>query len=94
MRWGERRSACQRLRIAARVRYSMAKLALEDGDPSPYGLLYDRERDLFRFPGGRFAFSERHIDVDELVRRGMWEGPTPKELARTVGRAPELGLSG
>lgn len=94
MRWGGRRSVCLHLRIAAKVHYSMEKLNVEDGDPSLHGLLHDAERDLFRFPGGRFAFSARHIDVDELMRRGMWEGPTPKELAHMFDRMPETGLPG
>lgn len=32
--------------------------------------LYDEEKDLFRFPDGRFAFSQTHADLKLLKERG------------------------
>jgi hypothetical protein len=37
------------------------------GDPA---LLYDEEKDLFRFTDGRFAFSREHADWELLRKRG------------------------
>jgi hypothetical protein len=31
---------------------------------------YDEEKDLFRFPDGRFAFSRRFADIELLEERG------------------------
>jgi len=33
--------------------------------------VYDEEKDLFRFPDGRFAFSREWADVDLLQERGL-----------------------
>ena len=32
--------------------------------------VYDEEKDLFRFPDGRFAFSRHHADIELLEERG------------------------
>ncbi len=32
--------------------------------------VYDEEKDLYRFPDGRFAFSRTHADVKLLEERG------------------------
>jgi hypothetical protein len=32
--------------------------------------IYDEEKDLFRFPDGRFAFSRTHADLEFLEERG------------------------
>jgi hypothetical protein len=32
--------------------------------------VYDQEKDLFRFPDGRFAFSRTHADLKLLEERG------------------------
>ncbi len=32
--------------------------------------VYDEEKDLFRFPDGRFAFSRTHADIKLLEERG------------------------
>ena len=37
------------------------------GDPA---LIYDEEKDLFRFTDGRFAFSREHADWQLLRKRG------------------------
>ena len=38
------------------------------GDPA---LIYDEEKDLFRFTDGRFAFSQEHADLALLRKRGQ-----------------------
>jgi hypothetical protein len=37
------------------------------GDPA---LIYDEEKDLFRFTDGSFAFSSEHADWELLRKRG------------------------
>jgi hypothetical protein len=37
-------------------------------------LVYDEEKDLFRFTDGRFAFSREHADWALLSKRGRMEG--------------------
>ena len=34
--------------------------------------VYDEEKDLFRFPDGRFAFSRQYADVELLQERGYF----------------------
>ena len=41
------------------------------GDPA---LVYDQEKDLFRFRDGRFAFSREHADWELLRKRGRLKG--------------------
>ena len=41
------------------------------GDPA---LVYDEEKDLFRFRDGRFAFSCQHTDWERLRKRGRMKG--------------------
>jgi hypothetical protein len=41
------------------------------GDPA---LVYDEEKDLFRFTDGRFAFSREHADWELLRKRGRMKG--------------------
>jgi hypothetical protein len=41
------------------------------GDPA---LVLDEEKDLFRFTGGRFAFSREHADWALLEKRGRLKG--------------------
>jgi len=41
------------------------------GDPA---LLYDEEKNLFRFTDGRFAFSREHADWELLRKRGRMKG--------------------
>ena len=38
-------------------------------------LIYDEEKDLFRFVDGRFAFSREHGDWALLRKRGRVKGP-------------------
>ena len=42
------------------------------GDPA---LIYDEEKDLFRFTDGKFAFSREHADWALLRKRGRVKGP-------------------
>lgn len=41
------------------------------GDPA---FVYDREKDLFRWTDGRFAFSREHADWELLRKRGRVTG--------------------
>jgi hypothetical protein len=69
--WEKRRSD-QRKRDAA-LRYSLEieSRNLGWGDPA---LVYDEEKDLFRFRDGRFAFSRDHADWALLRKRGRMKG--------------------
>ncbi|HKH76935.1 MAG TPA: hypothetical protein VKA51_08275 [Rubrobacteraceae bacterium] len=42
-----------------------------DGDPR---VGYDAERDLYRFPDGRFALSREHAEWRALKEAGFFEG--------------------
>jgi len=37
-------------------------------------LIYDEEKDLFRFGDGSFAFSRDHADWELLRKRGLMKG--------------------
>ena len=65
--WAKRRSE-QRKRDAALRYYSeMESRKVGWGDPA---LVYDEEKDLFRFTDGRFAYSREHADWGLLRERG------------------------
>ena len=38
-------------------------------------LVYEEEKDLFRFTDGHFAFSHEHADWELLRKRGPMKGP-------------------
>lgn len=52
------------------------RAALQPGDVIPQGkvgrpaLVYDEQKDIFRFTDGRFAFSHDHADWELLRKRG------------------------
>ena len=56
-------------RRAARIRYEIETAFREEGLGDP-ALLYDEEKDFFRFADGVFAFSSEHANWGELRRRG------------------------
>jgi hypothetical protein len=65
--WAKRRSE-QRKRDAA-LRYSLEMESRKRGWADP-AVVYDEEKDLFRFSDGRFAFSREHADWTLLRTRG------------------------
>jgi hypothetical protein len=65
--WAKRRSE-QRKRDAA-LRYQLERESRKVGLGDP-ALVYDEEKDLFRFRDGRFAFSREHADWELLRKRG------------------------
>jgi hypothetical protein len=57
----------ERRRGRANALYVFEMLLREEGISD---FVYDEEKDLFRFPDGRFAFSKEWADVDLLQERG------------------------
>jgi hypothetical protein len=54
-------------RRQAEALYEIEMLFREEGLSS---FVYDEEKDLFRFPDGRFAFSRTHADLKLLEEHG------------------------
>jgi hypothetical protein len=54
-------------RRQAKALYEIEMLFREEGLSS---LVYGEEKDLFRFPDGRFAFSRTHADLKLLEEHG------------------------
>ncbi len=54
-------------RRQAKALYEIEMFFREEGLSS---FVYDEEKDLFRFPDGRFAFSRTHADLKLLEERG------------------------
>lgn len=77
-------SAADYRRVAAETFYETEKLMEEERDFwGESAVVYDEEHDVFRFKDdGSFAFGPTTINEPELVRRGLWEGPTSDEAAR------------
>jgi hypothetical protein len=71
--WAPRRSALEQRRIDAALRYDL-ELEFRKAGWSDSALLYDEEKDLFRFTDGRFAFSREHLDWEQLRKRSRMEG--------------------
>ena len=54
-------------RRQAEALYDIEMIMREEGLSQ---FVYDEEKDLFRFPDGRFAFSRHHADMRLLEERG------------------------
>jgi hypothetical protein len=69
----KRCSASEQRKRDAALRYSleMDSCKVRWGDPA---LVYDEEKDLFRFKDGPFAFSREHADWELLRKRGRMKG--------------------
>jgi hypothetical protein len=69
----KRRPASEQTKRDAGLRYEleMESRKVGWGDPA---LVYDEEKDLFRFKDGRFAFSREHADGELLRKRGRMNG--------------------
>jgi hypothetical protein len=67
--WAQRRSASEQRKRDAALRYEleMESRRVGWGDPA---LVYDEQKDHFRFRNGRFAFSREHADWELLSKRG------------------------
>jgi hypothetical protein len=65
--WAKRRSEQRKRDAALRYSLEMESRKLGWGDPA---LVYDEEKDLFRFRDGRFAYSRDHADWELLRKRG------------------------
>jgi hypothetical protein len=60
----------ERRRRRAQALYEFEMALHEEGSIPDF--IYDEEQDLFRFPGGRFAFSREWADVKLLHKRGCF----------------------
>ena len=69
--WAKRRSEQRKRDAALRYDLEMESRKVGWGDPA---LVYDEEKDLFRFRDGRFAFSRERADWELLRKRARIEG--------------------
>ncbi len=71
--WAPKRSEAEQRRMVCQLRYDleMEFRKVGWGDPA---LIYDEEKDLFRFTDGPFAFSRDHADWELLRKRGQIMG--------------------
>ncbi len=69
--WAKRRSEQRKRDAALRYDLEMESRKVGWGDPA---LVYDKEKDLFRFRDDRFAFSLEHADWALLRKRGRMKG--------------------
>jgi hypothetical protein len=72
--WAKRRSETEQRKRDAELLYDLEVEFRKHGWGDP-ALVYDEERDLFRFTDGRFAFSREHADWALLRKRGRLKGP-------------------
>ena len=70
--WAKRRSEQRKRDAALRCELEMESRKLGLGGPA---LVYDEEKDLFRFRDGPFAFTREHADWSLLRKRGRMKGP-------------------
>jgi len=69
--WSKRRSEQRKRDAALRYDLEMESRKVGWGDPA---LIYDEEKNLFRFRDGRFAFSREHADWTLLRKRSRAKG--------------------
>jgi hypothetical protein len=69
--WAKRRSEQRKRDATLRYKLEMESRKIGWGAPA---LVYDEEKNLFRFRDGRFAFSREHADWDFLRKRGRMKG--------------------
>jgi hypothetical protein len=69
--WSKRRSEQRKRDAALRYYLEMESRKVGWGDPA---LVYDEEKDLFRFTDDSFAFSRDHGDWQHLRKRGRMKG--------------------
>ena len=73
--WAQRRSATEQSRRDCELLYELEVECRRQGWGADPALIYDEEKDLFRFVDGRFAFSREHADWALLRKRGRVKGP-------------------
>jgi hypothetical protein len=84
--WAPRRSEMEQKRMDCRLLYDLEIEFRKVGWGDP-ALVYDEEKDLFRFTdGGLFAFSREHADRKLLRKRGRLSGPLSEIVARDRSR--------
>ena len=69
--WAKRRSEQRKRDAALRYYLEIESCKVGWGDPA---LVYDEEKDLFRFTDGRFALSRDHADWELLRKKGRIKG--------------------
>jgi hypothetical protein len=69
--WAKRRSEQRKRDAALRYDLEMESRKVGWGDPA---LIYDEEKNLFRFRDGRFAFSRERADWTLLRKRSRAKG--------------------
>ena len=71
--WAPRRSETEERRRLSELHYDLEieYRKVGWGDPA---VVYDEEKELFRFVDGRFAFSREHADWKLLRKRGRIKG--------------------
>ncbi|MGH3147279.1 MAG: hypothetical protein ACRDTR_15890 [Rubrobacter sp.] len=72
--WFRNHSESERRRIRAETFYEFEMEYRRQGYLEDPALVYEEERELFRFTDGRFAFSREHADWELLRKRGRMRG--------------------
>ncbi len=72
--WFPKPSQAEMRRLTAETLYDLEMECIRQGYLEDPALVYDEERELFRFTDGRFAFSRRHADWELLKKRGRLKG--------------------
>jgi hypothetical protein len=70
--WAKRRSEQRKRDAALRYDLEMESRKVGWGDPA---LVYDEEKEVFRFVDGKFAFSREYADWELLRKRDRMKGP-------------------
>ena len=72
--WFPTRSEAELRRVTAETLYDLETECRRQGWGVDPALVYDEERDLFRFRDGKFAFSREHGNWELLKKRGRMRG--------------------
>ena len=68
--WFPKHSETEMRRVTAQTLYDLEMECRRQGWGADPALVYDEEKDLFRFGDGKFAFSREHADWKLLKKRG------------------------
>ena len=72
--WFPTHSEAEMRRVTAETLYDLETECRRQGWGADPALVYDEERDLFRFRDGKFAFSREHGNWALLKKRGRMRG--------------------
>ena len=72
--WFPTRSEAELRRVTAETLYDLETECRRQGWGVDPALVYDEERDLFRFREDKFAFSREHGNWELLKKRGRMRG--------------------